>query len=77
MGLLSGANVFMPNVTPREQMLKYNLYDRKTMLLDRRKTMLLDGPDSAAAFNLTDERITVGFGKWGDSKHFRPKAGKV
>lgn len=69
MGLLSGANVFMPNVTPREQMLKYNLYERKTMLLDR--------PDSAAAFNLTDERITVGFGKWGDSKHFRPKAGKV
>ena len=33
-GILSGANVIMPNITPEEQMVKYNLYDRKTLLRD-------------------------------------------
>ena len=61
-GLLSGANVFMPNVTPREQLVKYNLYDRKTSLPD--------GP-SALEHGLSDSRIVIGYGRWGDSKHFR------
>ena len=61
-GLLSGANVFMPNVTPREQLVKYNLYDRKTSLPD--------GP-AALEHGLSDSRIVFGYGRWGDSKHFR------
>ena len=61
-GLLSGANVFMPNVTPREQLVKYNLYDRKTSLPD--------GP-AALEHGLSDPRIVIGYGRWGDSKHFR------
>lgn len=61
-GLLSGANVFMPNVTPREQLVKYNLYDRKTSLPD--------GP-AALEHGLSDSRIVIGYGRWGDSKHFR------
>ena len=53
-GLLSGANVIMPNITPEEQMVKYNLYDRKTLLRDSTIT----------------ERVVIGYGRWGDSKHF-------
>lgn len=60
MGLLSGANVFMPNLTPREQMVKYNLYDRKTALPD--------GPSSLAD-SLSVQGIVIGYGRWGDSKH--------
>ncbi len=57
-GLLSGANVFMPNITPYGQRVKYNLYDRKTLLSD--------GPSPHAP------ELVIGYGKWGDSRHFRP-----
>ena len=53
-GILSGANVIMPNITPEEQMVKYNLYDRKTIRSD---------------INTLLSQITIGYGKWGDSKH--------
>ncbi len=56
MGLLSGANVFMPNLTPREQMVKYS------------KTALPDGPSSLAD-SLSGQGIVIGYGRWGDSKH--------
>ena len=62
-GLLSGANVIMPNITPEEQMVKYNLYDRKTSLPD--------GPMSVD--EMDGRRIVIGYGRWGDSKHFRRK----
>ena len=55
-GILSGANVIMPNVTPDEQRVKYNLYDRKTLL-------------SISTF--PSEDIPIGYGRWGDSKHFK------
>ncbi|MBQ6310691.1 MAG: [Bacteroidales bacterium] len=56
-GILSGANVFMPNITPVNQMVKYNLYDRKTLL-----------GDGALSFN-PETGIIIGYGQWGDSKH--------
>ena len=56
-GILSGANVIMPNITPVEQMVKYNLYDRKTLLRD-----------GALSFD-SESRIIIGYGQWGDSKH--------
>ena len=56
-GILSGANVIMPNITPVEQMVKYNLYDRKTLL---RNGVLSFDPQSG---------IIIGYGQWGDSKH--------
>lgn len=58
-GILSGANVIMPNVTPEEQMIKYNLYDRKTLVRDG--TLKVTLPDD----------IAVGYGAWGDSLHFK------
>ena len=56
-GILSGANVIMPNITPVEQRVKYNLYDRKTLLSDN--TSPID-PETG---------IIIGYGQWGDSKH--------
>ena len=56
-GILSGANVIMPNITPVEQMVKYNLYDRKTLLRD-----------GALSFD-PKTGIIIGYGQWGDSKH--------
>ncbi|MBR4660057.1 MAG: hypothetical protein IKO77_01340 [Bacteroidales bacterium] len=58
-GIHSGANVIMPNVTPEEQMIKYNLYDRKTLVRDG--TLKVTLPDD----------IAVGYGAWGDSLHFK------
>lgn len=60
-GILSGANVIMPNITPEEQMVKYNLYDRKTSL-----------PDGAMSVDeMEGQRIVIGYGRWGDSKHVK------
>lgn len=56
-GLLSGANVIMPNITPREQMVKYNLYDRKTL-------------NASDVEDLKEAGIVIGYGRWGDSRHF-------
>ena len=57
-GILSGANVIMPNITPREQMVKYNLYDRKTL-------------NASDVHDIADKGIPIGFGLWGDSKHYQ------
>ena len=56
MGLLSGANILMPNLTPREQMAKYNLYDRKTL-------------GASDVHDLAAKGIPIGYGQWGDSRH--------
>lgn len=53
-GVLSGANVVMPNITPQEQMTKYNLYDRKTL-------------NASDVSDLADKGIPIGYGSWGDS----------
>ena len=55
-GILSGANVIMPNITPQEQMVKYNLYDRKTL-------------NASDVQDLISQGIPIGYGRWGDSKH--------
>lgn len=62
LGLLSGANIIMPNVTPVEQMVKYNLYERKALLRDRRLDDVLQNGS-----------IQIGFGQWGDSRHFQKR----
>ena len=59
-GIMSGANVIMPNITPAEQMIKYNLYDRKTL-------------NASNVDDLKAKGIPIGFSHWGDSKHFRRK----
>ncbi len=58
MGILSGANVLMPNITPREQMVKYNLYNRKIL-------------NASDVQDLIEQGIPIGYGRWGDSKHYK------
>ena len=58
-GILSGANVIMPNTTPEEQMVNYNLYDRKTLL-----------HDDLPSVDLSGNKFVIGYGRWGDSRHF-------
>ena len=81
-GILSGANVFMPNITPEEQMVKYNLYDRKALLRDcpssvdsakRNKHICRNCvfPFCSLGNDLESGKIVIGYGRWGDSKHFR------
>ena len=48
----------MPNITPQEQMVKYNLYDRKTL-------------NASDVQDLEQSGIFIGYGRWGDSRHFR------
>lgn len=60
LGLLAGANVFMPNLTPEQQRRQYNLYDRKAV-----------GGQWSLGESLTDGKIRIGYGRWGDSLHFR------
>ena len=57
-GLRSGANVIMPNITPQEQMVRYNLYDRKTL-------------NASDVKDLSASGLPIAYGRWGDSKHFR------
>lgn len=60
LGLLAGANVFMPNLTPEQQRRQYNLYDRKAV-----------GGQWSLGESLTDGKIRIGYGRWGDSLRFR------
>ena len=80
-GILSGANVIMPNITPEEQMVKYNLYDRKTLLRDCPSSVEPGKRDTHICLNcvfpfcslgddLAGKKIVIGYGRWGDSKHF-------
>ena len=55
-GVLSGANVIMPNLTPEEQKVNYNLYEKKALL-------------SEGLIPVRD--VVIGYGRWGDSKHFK------
>ena len=76
LGIMAGANVFMPNITPSEEMVKYNLYDRKTILKDCPSVGKDDNhickncvfPFCSMGENMREGKIVVGYGQWGDSK---------
>ena len=81
LGILSGANIIMPNLTPAEEMEKYNLYNRKTLLKDcplpgedkgegqLEKCRKCDFPFCSLGESLQNGKITIGYGVWGDSLH--------
>ncbi len=65
MGLKCGANIIMPNVTETEYRPNYTLYDNKPCLDE----------NSSMCRGCLTRRIegigeTIGFNKWGDSKHY-------
>lgn len=64
-GLLFGANVIMPNLTPNKHRKDYLLYDNKPCLDE----------EALQCNNCLSTRIasvgdTIGYGQWGDSRHF-------
>jgi biotin synthase len=68
MGLLAGANIIMPNITETKYRAAYQLYDNKPCLDE----------NSSMCRNCLEKRIssigeTIGYGEWGDSKHFKGK----
>lgn len=67
-----GANIIMPNITPGQYRDDYKLYENKPCTTD-------DADDCKNCMNvrigLTDN--TIGYGKWGDSKHYYKRKGKV
>lgn len=74
MGILAGANVFMPNVTPAEEMVKYNLYDRKTLIKDCPSAGKGENhicrdcvfPFCSMGESLSKGKIVIGYGQLGD-----------
>jgi biotin synthase len=63
--ILAGANVFMPNMTPKIYAGDYNLYEGKPQVMDDPMIIV---KDLETRLKVLGEMI--GYGKWGDSKHF-------
>lgn len=63
--LLAGANVMMPNLTPLKYKQNYLLYHAKPVLED-------DAEESKEVMeaNIRQAGDAIGYGEWGDSKHF-------
>lgn len=69
--LMAGANIIMPNLTPVKYRENYKLYEDKPCMdeeADECKNCL------EARIRLTNHKI--GYGEWGDSKHFSSKISK-
>jgi biotin synthase len=66
--ITAGANIIMPNITPGKYRDYYKLYENKPCTTE-------DYDDCSSCL---DARIAItgneiGYGKWGDSKHFKTK----
>lgn len=64
-GVLAGANVIMPNITPTDYRKLYRLYDNKPCLDE----------NARQCKNCLEQRIRaagakIGYGEWGDAPHF-------
>lgn len=67
-GVMAGANIMMPNLTPSGYRKSYQLYDNKPCLEE----------DARQCKNCLDRRIRnagaeIGYGEWGDAPHFIKK----
>jgi biotin synthase len=67
-GVQAGANIIMPNITPTDYRKLYQLYDNKPCLDEnaRQCKSCLERRVQAAG-------AEIGYGEWGDSKHFSKK----
>lgn len=68
MGLKAGANIIMPNATATEYRAAYQLYDNKPCLDENSNRCT-----SCLAKRIASCDETIGFGKWGDSPHFKSR----
>ena len=65
--VMAGANVIMPNITLPSVRPNYQIYDNKPGLHDA-----AGGTLSTLENALRKAGINIGYGEWGDSKHFKP-----
>ncbi|MBF0478423.1 MAG: [FeFe] hydrogenase H-cluster radical SAM maturase HydE [Candidatus Omnitrophica bacterium] len=65
-GLLAGANIIMPNITHTKYRRFYQLYDDKPCLDEN--ALVCKSCLETRIKNIGEE---IGYGKWGDSKHFK------
>ncbi len=65
LGLLAGANVIMPIVTPTKYRESYKLYEGKPCINDSSEDCL-----KCVISRIESTGLKPGFGKWGDSLHF-------
>lgn len=63
--ILAGANVYMPNMTPKIFAEQYHLYEGKP---DVKDNAMEDVKELEVRLKALGE--TIGYGKWGDAKHF-------
>ncbi|MDR0794823.1 MAG: [FeFe] hydrogenase H-cluster radical SAM maturase HydE [Tannerella sp.] len=68
MAVSAGANIIMPNMTLPEHRSDYLIYDYKPGVNDDAAVS-----KSKLEQNLRQAGITIGYGEWGDSVHFRQK----
>jgi len=66
--VLAGANIIMPNMTLPEHRPDYLIYEHKPGVNDDASVS-----KSKLEQNLHDAGITIGYGEWGDSQHFKSK----
>lgn len=68
--LKAGANILMPNITPGTYRIHYSLYENKPCIQEE--------PDSCTGCLDTRIRLQeteIGYGEWGDSRHYLKRAG--
>lgn len=68
MGLLAGANIIMPNITPVEYRESYQLYNNKPCLTDETEICL-----ECLQQRIYGIESEIGYREWGDSPHFNKR----
>jgi len=63
--IASGANVFMPNLTPVDQASNYSIYSGKPVTEDMAEGIMAD-----FEANIEDFGFTINYNEWGDSRYF-------
>jgi biotin synthase len=70
LGLLAGANIIMPNITDTSYRRGYQLYEGKPGLDENALSSRTALEESIISIG-----ETIGYGEWGDSRHFRTNTG--
>jgi biotin synthase len=69
--IMVGANVIMPNITPGKYRNSYMLYENKPCMDEE-----ADDCSSCLEARIRMAGDDIGYGEWGDSKHFAKRRGK-
>ncbi|HCL57640.1 MAG TPA: [FeFe] hydrogenase H-cluster radical SAM maturase HydE, partial [Spirochaetia bacterium] len=67
-GLLAGANILMPNITPQQYRGDYLLYQDKPCIGDTKEEC-----KNCLSLRISGIGESIGYNEWGDSRHFYHK----